>query len=394
MEAVYYSLLLLSSLLLIPVTVIFIQVLLAVVYKKESTKYSYTIDADYTACILIPAHDEEVGLTRTIRSVKPYLSKNHYILVVADNCSDNTSSIAIENLVETIERTDATLKGKCYALEYGFQYLKDKNPDVVVVIDADCELTTEGLDSLVTLCAKEQRPVQCLDLMLAKADASVKTKISAFAWLLKNHIRPLGSSVLKMPCQLMGTGMAIPWSLAQKLNFANGSIVEDLTLGLDCAQLGKPPIFYPFPTVTSYFSNNSEVGITQKSRWEHGHLQVIMTVLPKMLIKSIKLKDIKSIFMIVDAAIPPLALLSMVLALLTMINIMLALHGYLLLGVLSSITVSMFVTSIHLSWYFFGRNTISLKELCVVPKYILGKMPLYLRFLTNKQLSWIKTKRD
>jgi hypothetical protein len=59
----------------------------------------------------------------------------------------------------------------------------------------------------------------------------LKSKVSEFAWCVKNLVRPLGYSNLGCPCQLMGTGMAFKWSTLSKADLANGNIVEDMKLG-------------------------------------------------------------------------------------------------------------------------------------------------------------------
>ena len=49
----------------------------------------------------------------------------------------------------------------------------------------------------------------------------------------------------------MGTGMAIPWRLADSVELAGGSLVEDMQLGIDLALQGHLPLFCPEARVTS-----------------------------------------------------------------------------------------------------------------------------------------------
>ncbi|MDC5852103.1 glycosyltransferase family 2 protein [Vibrio europaeus] len=375
----------------VPVLVISVQAFLAFLTKDS---FISKVPGEHSAFVLIPAHNEEQGIAKTIKTVQPQLAKGHQILVVADNCSDDTAKIASSYGVEVVERFHDTLRGKCYALDFGIKHLADKQPNVVVFIDADCELSEDSLSDLVNLCAQKQRPVQCLDLMLTPEGGSVKTKIAAFAWLFKNWVRPLGFSKLSLPCQLMGTGMALPWSLLQKVNLANGSIVEDLKLGLDCAAIKKLPLFYPLPVVTSYFPTDKESGNNQRARWEHGHLGVIVSELPGFLFQAVKRLDLKMFMMVIDAAIPPLALFSMFILGVTLANSVLLAFDIWQPFALSILMLGCFFCSIFLSWLKFGKETISFVELLSIPVYILRKLPLYFKFLSKKEDVWVKTKRD
>src|SRR5262249_23597102 len=52
-------------------------------------------DAPRPCCaVLIPAHNEEAGIGRTLDSVRPQLRPGDRLLVVADNCNDRTAEAA------------------------------------------------------------------------------------------------------------------------------------------------------------------------------------------------------------------------------------------------------------------------------------------------------------
>src|SRR5262252_6431115 len=74
--------------------------------------------------VLIPAHDEAGGIAATIRAVIAQLRPCDRLLVVADNCSDDTASVAMSLGAEVIERRDPSLRGKGYALDHGVRHLE------------------------------------------------------------------------------------------------------------------------------------------------------------------------------------------------------------------------------------------------------------------------------
>lgn len=67
-----------------------------------------------------------------------YPKELYEIIVIADNCTDNTADIARSYDVTVYERFNKELSGKGYALKEVFEeYVFKKNFDAVAVFDAD-----------------------------------------------------------------------------------------------------------------------------------------------------------------------------------------------------------------------------------------------------------------
>jgi hypothetical protein len=251
------------------------------------------------------------------------------------------------------------------------------------------------LNQLAASALENGRPVQALYLMYAK-DTNLKSKISEFAWCVKNLVRPLGYANLGLPCQLMGTGMAFPWDIILSADLASGNIVEDMKLGIDLSIAGTPPLFYSASKVTSYFPVVSEVQSGQKTRWEHGHLTMILAEAPCLLIKGVLKRDKNLMAMAFDLAVPPLALLVLLLfgyAGLTGIILMTYDVGHLAFQ-LTMYAIVILTISIALAWWGWGKNIMPLRTLLYVPIYIILKIPSYIKFLLKRQKTWNKTERD
>ncbi|HPV44355.1 MAG TPA: glycosyltransferase family 2 protein [Methylotenera sp.] len=381
-----------AALLLIPSLVIFAQALFAWFPKKYD---DVTPAEDMCIAVLIPAHNESSGIIATLASIKPQLKSTDRLLVVADNCSDDTADIAAANGAEVIKRHDLDKRGKGFALDFGVRYLAKSPPDVVVVIDADCILQADSLSLLATYALKTGRPVQALDLMYAK-ESDLKSRVAEFAWSVKNLVRPLGYANLGLPCQLMGTGMAFPWRLISDADIANGSIVEDMKLGIEFSKAGMPPIFYLGSQVTSYFPAVSEVQSGQRMRWEHGHIATILSEAPRLFAQGIAKRDINLLALAFDLSVPPLALLVTLLfgyAAATGIVLMLYDVGY--VAFLVSLSgVALLSIAIAMAWLGWGRHIISFSAMLLVPVYVISKIPHYVRFLFKRQKAWNKTERD
>src|SRR6185437_14321169 len=62
--------------------------------------------ADPRIAVLVPAHDESIGLVPTLDDLRQQLQASDRLLVVADNCSDDTAAMATKCGAEVIERHD------------------------------------------------------------------------------------------------------------------------------------------------------------------------------------------------------------------------------------------------------------------------------------------------
>ncbi len=384
-----------ALLLLVPVGILSIEVLFALLRRDCPTAPPSARGSSETLAILMPAHDEASILADTIKAVRPQLGPADRILVVADNCADDTPRIAAAEGAEVVIRHDLMRRGKGYALDFGVRHLQSHPPDIVVIIDADCRPAPGSIDRLARACSQSARPVQALYLMHAGKDASVPMRIAEFAWVVKNQVRPTGLHRLGLPCQLMGTGMAFPWSCINEAELATGHIVEDLKLGIDLARAGTPPLFCPEALVTSRFPSSSEGIGSQRTRWEHGHLGVIVGEAPRLLWQSAVTLNAGSLALALDLIVPPLALL-MLLVLTTWLAALavLALMKSAFAFAVASAVLLLFASSVLASWQAYGRHIISLRSLAFAVVRAGLKLPLYLKFFVARQSQWVRSERD
>lgn len=379
-------------LIVLPVGVLFVQVLLAWLPARSlpSAKSSRP-----RVAVLVPAHNESSVIVATLKTIGPQLLEGDRLLVVADNCSDDTASLARAAGAEVVERSNDRQRGKGYALDFGVRHLASAAPDVIIIVDADCQISEGFVERLATCCIDSGRPTQSLNLMRAPAGSGLKVQIAEFAWCVKNRVRPRGWARLGLPCQLMGTGMAFAWRDLPLIDLASGHIVEDLKMGLDFCRSGKPPLFCPDALVTSYFPRSEEGLTTQRTRWEHGHLGVILGDTPKLLVESMAKGNGNLLAMTLDLLVPPLALLTLALvAALGLSWLVFLLAGILAPALIATTGVLLLAATILLAWSQFGREIISFSALMYAPFYAVKKIPLYIGFLLKRQVEWVRSKRD
>ena len=232
-ETANLALLLLAVAMAVPVLFLAVQLGAALLPARAPAQLS-SVPCPLMA-VVMPAHNEEAIVARTVGSIVAQLPANGRLLVVADNCTDNTAQIASRAGAEVTLRRDANRIGKGYALDHGVRILSADPPQVVIFVDADCEVGQGSLEILAKHCASTGRPAQARYSMLLPPSASSADKVSQLAWVIKTLVRPLGSARLGLPCQLMGSGMALPFEIACQLNLATGHLAEDQKLGAELA---------------------------------------------------------------------------------------------------------------------------------------------------------------
>jgi cellulose synthase/poly-beta-1,6-N-acetylglucosamine synthase-like glycosyltransferase len=345
--------------------------------------------------LLVPAHNESSGLLPTLANIQSQLLPGDRLLVVADNCSDDTATLAKAGGAEVIERNDPTRRGKGYAMDWGVQHLSSNPPQIVIFVDADCRLADGAVDSLACTCARTGRPVQALYLMTAPIISEINHQVAEFSWRVKNWLRPLGLRALKLPCQLVGSGMAFPWAIIRSANLANAQTVEDLKLGLDLTLAGHPPVFCPNARVTSEFPASVKGTGTQRKRWEQGHLGLILNTAPKLLGSAVARRDWNLLAITLDLAVPPLSLLGMLVLGIFGLSLLSALAGFSAAALaISTVSLLAFMIATLFAWLKCGRDVVPPSALLQIPSYAFRKITLYRQLIFGKTDSqWTRTDR-
>ncbi len=387
------SLLLAALLLFIPITMLAVECAAALLPLR-----SPQLDPDAPVpkvAVLIPAHNEALGITATLATLQPQMRKGDQLIVIADNCSDDTAKLSRQAGAKVLERHNLKQRGKGYALDYGRRAIQDPSPDVVVVIDADCRVAPNTIAQASHLAYNSQRPVQVTNLLYPPSRPTLKDQLSSFAFMVHTFVRPNGLSRLGLPFNLHGTGMVFPWSVFRRVPLASGNIVEDMQLSLDLAILGHFPLFCRAGQVTGLLPEQSTVAVGQRTRWEHGHLRTLLSQSPKLLKAAWRQKQAKLVALTLDLCVPPLSLLVLLWLLPTGLALpwgffqgqwwpALILGGEGLLLLLSVLAI----------WAKFGREQLPLKTLLAVPFYVLWKVPIYFSFLLRPQRAWVRTGRE
>jgi cellulose synthase/poly-beta-1,6-N-acetylglucosamine synthase-like glycosyltransferase len=340
--------------------------------------------------VLIPAHDEAGGIEAVICAMS---ESGCDILVVADNCTDDTAKNAREAGVRVTERVDTSLRGKGFALAFGRDALRADPPDVIIVMDADCIPHGDALVRLACQANQTGRVVQARYQLDTRVDDVPTTRISNFAFSLKNVLRQRGLMQLSGTCLLTGTGMAFPWPLFDAAPLATADSVEDLAIGLALVRAGKRPLYADDALVTSAPASGV-AAITQRTRWEHGFILTALTVAPQMMMRGIRTLDWASFWLGMHLIVPPLALAFGIAGLALVMTLMLGAFSSFAPALGLAVITAVAGIAVMCGWRVVGRAALPFSTLLRVPLYVAWKLPIYLKLARGADRRWTRTERD
>lgn len=342
--------------------------------------------------VVIPAHNERDAVAATVAAVRAELRATDRVIVVADNCSDDTAALARPAGADAIERNDEFRCGKGYALQFGVDHLKADPPETVVFIDADCRPAPGAIFRIADRAAYTKRPVQALYLMRAPAGASPKAAVSAFAFLLMNRVRMSGLQRLAGVTRLTGAGMAFPWSIISETDLASGEIVEDLALTIKMLEKGAPPLLDLGALVTSELPRSETGAATQRARWELGSIRMAAKMIPRLAARALA-GDVKALAIALDLAAPPLTILAAAIATMLVAATLAALAGFRAALPIALATALIFTASLGLAWAAYGRDTLTPASLKSIGPYLLSKARVYGAEGRASAKRWTRTDR-
>ena len=189
--------------------------------------------------------------------------------------------------------------------------------------------------------------------------------------------------------------MAFPWSIIRSVSLGSSNIVEDMQLSLDLAIAGHPTVFCPEAKVTGCLPQQQQAAKSQRTRWEHGHLQTLLTQTLRLTTDSVQQKSFDLLAIALDLSVPSLSLLIVIWLAAFAASLLAATFGISPIpAVFLAVQGLLILVSIVGAWAKFGRADISGATLLYVPFYILWKIPVYLGFILKRQTKWVRTERD
>ncbi|MBD5643340.1 glycosyltransferase family 2 protein [Clostridium botulinum] len=241
--------------------------------------------------ILVPAHNEEKVIGRTVKSILllNYPKDKMELIVINDNSLDNTREILKQIQEEyrsynfKIINTDNITggRGKSNALNIGY---KHSSGDFIAVYDADNTPDKNALKYLMeTIIEDEHLGAVIGKFRTRNKDRNMLTRFINIETLSFQWMCQAGRWNLLNLCTIPGTNFVVRKNIIQKLNgWDPKAIAEDTEISFRIYELGYKIKFVPYSVTWEQEPENLKVWFKQRTRWAKGNIYVLLKYFKNM----------------------------------------------------------------------------------------------------------------
>jgi cellulose synthase/poly-beta-1,6-N-acetylglucosamine synthase-like glycosyltransferase len=343
--------------------------------------------------IVIPAHNEAAGITATIESIyqSNYPKEAWEILVIADNCTDQTAMVAKDAGATVFVRVDPENRGKGQALDWFFRQGAVLEFDIIALIDADTLVDPNFLDQIAASLSHPEVQVVQGFYGVSNPLKNWRTALVTAALDVFHHLRPAGRNYIGGSAGLKGNGMAFRQEIIHSYGWPAHSIVEDLEFSLLLLLDGILVHYNPDAVVYGEMASQRQSADIQRQRWESGRLQIVRKYAFKLLQDWLIKRKVYLGDGFMDLITPPLSLLILgVVAVLLIALMFFPEMAFLLYGCLAGL-----VFYVSMGLWLKKAPVIVWFYLVAAPLFILWKISIYFFQLMRKQGGkWQRTPRQ
>lgn len=275
-----------NSILYIALTVLyfyqFIYIVIALIGDKKKKLDTYEAKKLHKFAFIIAARNEQAVIGNLINSIKQqnYPAELIDVIVVADNCTDDTAQIAREHGAICYERFNNMLVGKGYALDYCFNKIVEQFGDYTAydgyfIFDADNVIDKNYVKEMNKVF---DRGYNVITSYRNSKNYDTNWITSGYSLWFIREAKYLNNPrmMLKTSCAVSGTGFLVNSSIIKKNNgWKFNLLTEDIKFSvvniLEGEKIGycESAMFYDEQPTTFKQSWN------QRMRWSKGFYQVM-----------------------------------------------------------------------------------------------------------------------
>ena len=335
--------------------------------------------------IIIPAHNESLLIADTVANLQRqnYPDDAMCILVIADNCSDDTASLARSAGARVLERHGNPGKGQ--GLHEALLRLQEEDWSAFLVVDADSHLHPETLAEINIALESGSQAIQ-IRYGVLNPEQSLRTRAMELSTASYNALRPLGKSVFGISAGINGNGFCVTRSTAERVPYLAHSIVEDIEYHMHLLNAGIKVDFLDHVWVKAQMPIGGPGANVQRVRWERGRIITIRNYAPGLW-RSLLSGNRRAIDGLIDVLMPPVSL------------VLLCLLPALALGDGAAFLMGAAGAAILAAHYFvaavrYGNTAWFFILLAYVPWYVIWKTWVVVKsLLTERNLPWLRTDR-
>lgn len=350
-------------------------------YALKSRSKISTGDKKHTFAVIIPARNEEKVIANLLKSLKTqnYPKELYDVFVVANNCTDKTSEIALSHNVNVIEGNE-NIKSKGDALKLAFTELKDSKYESFVIFDADNIVHPEFINKMNDAMCAGYEIAQGFRDSKNPSDTWVSSCYSIH-YLIHNLFLNKARRNLEKSSFINGTGFMVTKNFIEKRGYDSKTLTEDIEMTVKCALYQEKIGFVEDAITYDEQVTTFNESWRQRKRWSIGTVQCFKIYSSKLIKKGIRSQEFScmdAFVFLVSPIIQFLGILSYILHFIISFakgqNIdYLSKGSILLIGYLISVTLSIAAVKMnkkHIKSY--------IKGIFMLPVFVLSWMPINL----------------
>lgn len=245
--------------------------------KRQLRKNPKVINENFKpfVTVMIPAHNEEDVITKTVKNVLDMNYENFEVIVIDDRSEDNTANV-IKNLEAENEKVTALVRnkddypGKSAVLNDALKLAKG---EAILVMDADARVDADFLSKLIPdLEPEDVGAVQARKVIINK-DYNILTRCQNNEYTLDSHFQ-VGRDAVKGAVELRGNGELIKRKALEDIGgWNNFTITDDLDMSTQLHIKGWDVRFCPEAIVYEEGIIYLTPLFRQRRRWLEGSIR-------------------------------------------------------------------------------------------------------------------------
>jgi len=353
--------------------------------------------SERTLCfdVVVPAHNEAPVIERTVASLRrlDWPPDRFRVVVVADNCTDDTAAIARAAGALVLERRNPDLRGKGYALQFAFRTLTDQEwSAAVAVVDADTEVSPNLLEAFACRIQQGEGAIQA-HYGILNPWASWRTQLITIAMAAFHIVRSRARERLGLSCGIRGNGWCLTHEVLGKVPYQAFSLAEDLEYGIELGLAGYRVAYADEAHADGEMVSSERIARQQRQRWEGGRFSLIGSRLAPLLSAAIRDRSLVCLDLALDLLVLPLSYVTLNVVALVILAAILdwkagAPGSWLWIGIACSGALGLHVLR---GWQLSGLGPRGALALARVPGFLVWKLVL---LACRKPQAWIRTERE
>ena len=246
---------------------------------KKSKRLGIGMHYNPKITILIPAHNEEYGIQKSIETALNTDYPNKEIIVIDDGSKDNTfhiaNSFAERGLIKLVHR-DTASGSKATALNYGKNYATG---DYVLCMDGDTLLDKNALKNAAKHLSDKDVVALSGNVRILSGDDGVDnllTRLQTYEYMIAIELGRRFTSFFQILLVISGAfGIFKKSSFTDVYTFDKDTLTEDFDLTLKLRKTKGKIHFVGDSIAYTYCPNNWKTWVSQRNRWAYGQLQTL-----------------------------------------------------------------------------------------------------------------------